>query len=728
MDLPGRSSRWLHLACETIGILRDRRGYVIRRVSVSTVRLQLIRALRAREMFNSVFDHLTRGSYNFLLNDAAEIRRVIPRASSVLPEPQAIFPQVETATPLQGFPILLSPQLAALEKALGSYLDAECEVQFGHHMRLGFDTRVYAQKWEQYRSRLSSALQNVTLARHGGNYAAVFWLYHSLEVTRRLRLIPQHLRRQDLTLGRDHGDEVKYKVFFKWIDKVVTTAYDTAHSMAAELDEDEDALFPPILSLMRDNVLIFTEDYIGPDLSQLSSYFSGCLQIDGRDLRKRLSALEAWHQKSIGRDKVLRAAVDHLLDGDIRSEARRLLCRPGYVSFLSSHTTYSASQFLPADKIQVWESLLGKIKEFEILHALRKLVVPLELESGTLVSRELSGKTSKTSKSPTFAASAATRPIDFTATWIVDPVVERFGLVYDITDFSATISMLGRVEKMAIEDAFRMTSIFQRKINKLASSLDLRIEKYLGDGAFYSGRHARRMLVVAIHLQRLYPEFINQGFPFKSGLRIAMNYGEYRLMPLEGAPAGGSSRYEFFGHGLVELSRLSTGKKTQELEELKTYLISQGYPESAVNKFFSPLMKTNKELVSKIEESRKFYAYVNQNSALINEGIVATEPFVSRLDDFDEVHFATDQGRGYIVVDCEEEVGGRVRVGIRKLGIGKFKGLEPMPVYEIVDGSMWEDQHLKTIPPQKLLGALERLFMSRISAAQQRRPRPSAAG
>ena len=103
-----------------------------------------------------------------------------------------------------------------------------------------------------------------------------------------------------------------------------------------------------------------------------------------------------------------------------------------------------------------------------------------------------------------------------------------------------------------------------RKINRLASSLSLRLEKYLGDGAFYSGRNARRMLVVAIHLQRFYPQFLERDFPFKSGLRIAMNYGEYRLMPLEGGPSSGTARYEFFGHGLVELSRLSTAKKTQE--------------------------------------------------------------------------------------------------------------------------------------------------------------------
>ena len=663
-------------------------------------------------MPNSVIDHLKRGTYSFLLNESAEIRAVIPQADSLLPRPRAIFPEAETAPPFYGFPIRLSDKLTGLARALEVYLDVECEVQFSVYLRQGFDTRAYAEKWERYRVRLAQAMQNVTEARHGGNYAAIFWLYHSLAVARHLQGIPKSLRRQDLLLGREHGDEVKYKVFFKWIDKVVTAAYDTANRMAPELEENENALFPALLSLMRDNVLIFTEDYISPDLSELSSYFRGCLKIDGRDLRQRLAALETWHHKNIQTDKVLRAAVSHLLGADPRSEVKNLLNRTGYVSFLSSHVTYSPSQLLPPAKIQVWESLLGKIKEFEILNALRKMVIPLETDDRSLICREQPGGLNRSGGAQSIAVSAATRPVDFTAAWIVDPVVERFGLVYDITDFSATISMLGRAEKMAIEDAFRMTSVFQRKINRLASSLDLRLEKYLGDGAFYSGRHARRMLVVAIHLQRTYPEFLDKGFPFNKGLRIAMNYGEYRLLPLEGAPANGTSRYEFFGHGLVELSRLSTGKKTQELEEFKTYLVSQGYPETAVNKFFSPLTKTNAELVSKLEESRSFYAYINQNSALINEGIVATEPFVSRLGKFEDMYFAKDQGRGYIAVACEEEVGGRVLVGIRKLGIGRFKGLEPMPVYELVDGSSWQEESLKSIPSQNMLGALERLFMS----------------
>ena len=289
----------------------------------------------------SVIEYLTRGTHNFLRGDATEVRAVIPRAEEVLPRPQTIFLKDEIETPLLGFPILRSKRLAALEKALEIFLEAEIEAQIAVYRRQGFNSRAYAERWEHYRTRLAQAMENFTVARHGGNYGAIFWLHHSLAVVRLLNPIPKRLLRQDLNLGREHGDEIKYKIFFKWIDKVVNAAYDTANRLAPELAEEEDALFPTLLALMRDNVLIFTEDYIGPDLSQLTSYFNGCLRIDGRDLRQRLAALERWHEKSYASDPVLRAAVAQLLGDEPQTEARSLLNRAGYVSFLASHVTYS---------------------------------------------------------------------------------------------------------------------------------------------------------------------------------------------------------------------------------------------------------------------------------------------------------------------------------------------------------------------------------------------------
>ncbi|MEM8963835.1 MAG: hypothetical protein AAGD38_20295, partial [Acidobacteriota bacterium] len=275
-----------------------------------------------------------------------------------------------------------------------------------------------------------------------------------------------------------------------------------------------------------------------------------------------------------------------------------------------------------------------------------------------------------------------------------------------------------RQQAQALDQAFRMMFRFQRRVNKLAFANRLKMEKYLGDGAFYSSRHARSMLVVAVQLQRAYRKALEQGLPFDRGLRIAINLGQYRLLPLE---AGNhQARYEFFGHGLVELSRLATGKATQEIDELRTYLVGQGYPAQQVAEFFAPLLRRDTELANKAEESRDFYAYINANGNLINEGIAATEPFVHALGFFPEIHAGHGGGgRGYIVVEVDGD-NGMSRVGIRRLGVATFKGLEAMPIYEIVDAGDWTlvtDPKVrlpagsyKAMPAQKLNEALDWLW------------------
>ncbi len=669
-------------------------------------------------MPHSIIDRLAQGRFTFLEADPREIRQVMPEADRILPEPLPIFLEDEEQSPWSGFPILLSPKLQVLEETLADYLRAEEEAQSAYHKRQSFDSRSYASRWERYRAQLGTVLENVTLASHGGDYPAVFWLFHSLAVSRYLYELPRRLRRQDLNLGRDHGDAIKYTVFKKWSERVMTLNREIAAGLAEEMVAGAETLFPALLAAMCDNVLIFTEDYVSPDLSQLGSYFSGYLREDGRDLRQRLGKLAEWQSKNLAGDEVLNSAVAHLLGADPEGDSRALLHRSGWITFLSHHVTYSPSHLLTSPQIEIWERLLERLKQFEILTAVRRMLVPMELRDGVLVSRDRGADSTRGGGPAEVRISSTTRPLDFGSAWVVDPVVERYGLVYDITDFSATLSRLGRAEKAALEQAFRMTSSFQRRITGLAASHGLRLEKYLGDGAFYSGRNTRHMLVVAIRLQRLYPEFLSRGFPFDSGLRIALNYGEYRLLPLAGTSSKGPS-YEFFGHGLVELSRLSTGKKTQEVDDFKTYLITQGYPEPVVQKFFAPMMTTSAELVSKLDEARRFYAYINQNGALINEGIVATEAFIQRLGAFSELFFVREAGRGYIVLELEEEEAEGLWVGIRKLGVGKFKGLEPMPVYEVIDGGSWPRGTRKPIPSQRLMSALERLFASTVTASSK---------
>jgi len=256
---------------------------------------------------------------------------------------------------------------------------------------------------------------------------------------------------------------------------------------------------------------------------------------------------------------------------------------------------------------------------------------------------------------------------------------------------------------------------FQRRINQLALHYKTKMEKYLGDGAFFSSREALNLLICSIHIQRYYTQAVNEGLPFDRGMRIALNYGSYRLIPLSGGPEEGE-RYEFFGPGLVELSRLTTGKSTKEVDEVKSMLINQGFDGMEVHRFFAPLAEKNVDVVNKGEEARRFYAYLNRNGTLHNNGMVATLPYMTRLEK--EVgpralHRVLEGDRRYIVVELPGTES--LLVAIRKLGMAQVKGLEQFAVFEVVDANTLDAGTFTPAEGSFLVSALDREFASALT-------------
>lgn len=650
------------------------------------------------------------GPFNFLRPDPEEIRHVMPDLQKTLPLPRPVFLEDESATPMQGFPILLSEGMESLRAALRQYVEAEEAVQVAVFRRETLDRRAHAQAWDKYLALLSRAVENSTLSSYGRQYPAVFWLHHSLDLARLLKETPKRILRQDTEIGRRHGDEIKYRVLDRLLDRVLSTTYDLVQKVAGATDEAEEELFPRLLTRMRDNVLLFTEDHISPDLSELTSYFNGSLRIDGRDLRRRLDELVRWHTEQLATDRELQSVVHHVLRADPRHGSRDLLIRPGYTAYLSTLKSYNPVRLLPPVLVQVWESLLLKLKEFELVHSLRRRLVPIEPRNGQLLSRDPAGRGAAGGE---VRLSLATRPMDFLEPWVVDPRVERFGMIYDISDFSQTLSVLHRAGNESQDDAFRLMFRFQRWVNRLALTHRVKMEKYLGDGAFYSSREAKNLLVCSVYIQRYYVRSVDEGLPFDRGMRIALNYGAYRLIPMGSGRPGEPERYEFFGPGLVELSRLTTGKATQEIDEVKTMLVAQGYPETTVHKFFAPLSSRNVDVVDKREETRRFYAYINRNGTLHNNGMIATGSYIAQLDHElgpgKRLFRGGDGERSYVVLDLED-AGERLSVGVRKLGLAHLKGLEKLAVYEIVDGASLDLGTLLEIRGERLVNAVEREF------------------
>ena len=236
----------------------------------------------------------------------------------------------------------------------------------------------------------------------------------------------------------------------------------------------------------------------------------------------------------------------------------------------------------------------------------------------------------------------------------------------------------------------------------------LQLEKYLGDGALYSGRHPTLLLAAAVRLQRFYRQALEEDFPFDRGLRIALNYGPYRLLPIQGT--GSRRRYEFFGHGIVELTRLVSGKSTHDLEDTKALLMNAGYSAPEVDKFFAPLTTRESYRPDSPLRQGKFHASINASGVLLNEGIVATIPFITEVSDNEDLIRVTGSHRedhvSYVV--CEVDDGaGCVAMGVRQLGDARLKGLGDVVVYEVVDADRWSTRTFEPPVASRLLHALE---------------------
>ena len=561
------------------------------------------------------------------------------------PVPAKIFLVDELVPKSYGFPLSKAPAIDELEQKLHRWLREELNLRSGTVTQRRRADDLLAQYREQTMKLSKNAEDSSILA----DYHSVFWLLHSHQVS---RLLAGMVRAAlDAGTNREEADRLKYQLHEKW-----ATALRASMKPAG------------FLELMLDNPLIAAEEFVGPDLRELRGYFSH-LRRDYMTFRRAFDDMRNQAQELASKDKLLRRALSLLGYPDSILPSIAVL-DPRVRQLLGDHPSYRAVQDQP-----LIEALSRRALELFIVQALRRSIVWMKTtEEGENVADDATDN----------VYSRAIRPMNFGRRGVVEPIVYRYGLVYDITSFTETLGEIARGGKVEEQSSYRQMLEFQRELAEITRRNGLQFEKFLGDGAFYTSRRATRVVHAAIEIQRFYSKARKGGFAFNKGMRIALNYGYYRLLPMQ-VSGDGAQIIEFYGPGIVELSRLTTGKATKELEDVQNLLVTHGYDQNDVYRFFAPLARSV-DVTDTTQQQREFYAYVNESGHLINEGIVVSIPFLRQLstelaEDAQKIYRLRTSWSVYLGVSASE-LGGYI--GIRLLGSVSLKGIGMQDIGELV--------------------------------------------
>jgi hypothetical protein len=620
----------------------------------------------------------------------------------ILPHPVKIFPADETQEPILGFAVSETPVMRELEQKLDRWLGEEIVWQVNRA-----EPKEKAQlAFTAYITQLMKVAENALLSNLLNDYHAIFWLTHSLDLARHFSALPRRIAAHDAQTGRALGDTLKYRIFGRWVSETRDQMTQMC-ARAAALLEGEEQRGLQFFRLLQDDVLILTEEFIGPDLRELRSFVSGYLRRDFQAFREAFERLRTTAGDLVQRDRTFRAALP--LFGAGSDVTLALLLDPRFETFLFDHP--AAQNAVSREEREQFQLIARRVREFAVLHQLRRGIMWMtSLPDGQVVAADRhSGST----------FSRSTRPMDFGRAGVIDPMVQRFGMIYDISKFSETLGNIRRGGGKEELRSYRQMLVFQRKLDTIARRHLLQFEKFLGDGAFYTTRRALRIVRAAVEIQRFYAEMKRKGFSFNRGLRIAINYGYYRLLPMKTSDAD-EQITEFYGPGIVELSRLTTGKANKEIEEVAEFLVAHGYDERKVEAFFAPLA-SGLDMGDRSQTSREYYAYIDGNGHLVNEGIVASMALVQELSNElgqeAQPLFRVRSSSGTYIAFAPS-IPGVEFLGVRLLGMAALKGLDNVDVAELVPFAPGETEDIAPVDvTESLMMQLRQEFNRRREAS-----------
>ncbi|HUP46480.1 MAG TPA: hypothetical protein VM779_13325 [Thermoanaerobaculia bacterium] len=619
-------------------------------------------------------------------------------AVHLLPQPYAIHPADETQPALLGFPVAESHAMRDLELKLDRWLNDEV----AWHVGRDAEAKEKAQgSFSSYSAHLMRLAENAMMSNLLSDYHAVFWLAHSLDLARHFTTIPRRVSALDSAVGRTQGDALKYRIYSKWATETRELMTQVAARSSTILDGEEQRALQ-FFRLLQDDVLLLTEEFIGPDLRELRSFVTGYLRRDFQAFRDSFERLRTTSADLIQRDRTLKTVIPLFSPNHENGMTIGLLLDSRFQHVLFEHP--AVQNVMSREDREQFQLLSRRVREFGVLNQLRRGIV--------WMTGSAEGEVLSADRRDAVVFARSTRPIDFGRPGVVDPMVHRFGLIYDISNFTETLGNIRRGGEREEIRSYRQMLLFQRRVESIAQRHRLQFEKFLGDGGFYTTTRALHLVRGAVEIQRFYSEMKRKGFSFNRGMRIALNYGYYRLLPMKVASDSAERITEFYGPGIVELSRLTTGKANKEIEEIASFLVTHGYDPGKVQQFFAPLAR-GVDVIDHAQHQREYYAYLNQNGHLVNEGIVASRDFLSELSN--ELHAEAQPlfrlrspWGGYL--GFAPAIPGLEYIGLRLLGMVSLKGLDKIEIGEIVPFAQGEVEASPVDGTESLLNILRQDF------------------
>ncbi|HET8799075.1 MAG TPA: hypothetical protein VFO89_15385, partial [Thermoanaerobaculia bacterium] len=216
------------------------------------------------------------------------LRELFAEPHRLLPQPYKIFPADEAQPPILGFPVLDAPVLRDLDTKLDRWLGEEIECQINRAV-----PKEKAQAaLGTYLGTLMKVTENALVSNLLSDYHAIFWLTHSLDVSRHFAALPRRISARDTQTGRTLGDTLKYRIFGRWATETREQMSQLAARVGSLL-EGEETRGVRFLRLLQDDVLILTEEFVGPDLRELRSFIAGYLRSDFTTFRDSFERLRA---------------------------------------------------------------------------------------------------------------------------------------------------------------------------------------------------------------------------------------------------------------------------------------------------------------------------------------------------------------------------------------------------------------------------------------------------